>query len=158
MAKCLRKLQTNDELALAIPRQFVLKSPNISYSQIYCLNQAENIHSFMISMYIRSDFPALNAILNFTKWAFEAGLFEKWNADDKMNHRGREASFVAHSLHIHSVLASLWIYIGSILLATLFFITEMYTGAKVKQRNSHRFWFFVNRLIDGQRRYWMFHR
>lgn len=153
---CLCRLEDDNNLAVAVSRQYALNSPAIPKSHIYCFDDFQNINVFFISMHIRQNHHLFHQIEEIASRSFESGLFVKWTADTKTrlgSNRGSQANRNETSFRVGDLAGAIIICTCLMLTAILIFILEHIVHRMKTQRNPRRIWITLDKLIDGDRQY-----
>lgn len=83
--ECLQHLLNSIRVAVAVSRTEFQQHSQVQTNRIYCFNKAENIHNFSISLNIRKGFEHFEAVIDIVQRAFETGLIQKWQNDEKLH-------------------------------------------------------------------------
>lgn len=76
---CLKQLNQNQQLAIAISREHVRNSH--SNLHVFCFEQSDMIYDYALKFLVRKDFPYLNEFNEFIRMTSARGLIKKWHSE-----------------------------------------------------------------------------
>lgn len=103
---------------------------------------------------MRQDFDLQPKIYDIVQKLFEAGLFVKWNTDSQRWKRYEISDDPVIQLTVADIAFGLFFFtfIGS-LMSIATFVCERIIFLKMKQRNKHTVWIYLEQFVDGHRHY-----
>lgn len=156
--KCLKRLEFDEKLAVAVSRLHALNTPILSQSEIYCFPRTKNIYSYSVAMPIKLDFHLLPTINYYIRQLFEFGLIERWNklsqsiaANEEIKKilnsasDGKDSSLVV--LTVAHIMGALLIMFFGHFLAFIAFLVEALVYRRVQKKNCAVFWRKLHRLL-----------
>lgn len=140
-------------LSGGVSRQRVLSNRLIPKFAIYCFDESETIHTFLVAMYVNGSYFACDKIHVLTERCFESGLFTKWTKDSK--HRVREAEFELKKLSFDRLLGAF--FACSLLLfgAIVSLALELVAFKRARLPNARHIWIVWDRIFDDERHEWI---
>lgn len=148
MDLCLRQLNQNSKLAVAISREYTHNNRLNSDQTFYCF-ESDIIFEYSLEFQIRKNFPYLAELNKFIEIACAGGLIEKWRSNHYIRGYKQEEKNVPFSLEEMSGFLLIFPLIVVIIFITLFL--ERITYRKVRTPNTSRFWLIVEKIIDPER-------
>lgn len=155
---CLNRLNYEDNLAVAVSREYAWNTRFLGRSSTYCFENSEAIDNYALKVLMKKDFPFVSELNNFIKYATEGGLIVKWLKDSRVVQRKREQERISFSplrlQNIHGILiiyASLWIF--TFITALL----EQIIYRQTRKPNTARFWIYAEMAIDEERHFLLRH-
>lgn len=149
--ECLKRLEYDEKLAVAVSRLHAENTPAISRSEMFCFPQSKNIYSYSVAMPIKLDYHILPVINYNIRQLFEFGLVERWNnlgqavaasleiknflsqAQD-----GRDSRLVV--LTVPHIMGAILIMFFGHFVALIAFSIELIVNRMVQRRNCTTFW------------------
>lgn len=150
--ECLRELELNPYLAVAVSRKHAINCPTIAREKIFCFKKTENVHSIAISMLTRRGYYLLPKMNTLLRQLIENGLFTKWERDTTFIVQETD-TWIKTNLNLeHFVGCFVFSFIG---IATSIgtFVVEIFIHRLLKNRRNNRFLQLAEELIDGKRHY-----
>lgn len=142
--RCLDRLKFDDKLAVATSRFHVKTTP---HEKIDCFDQSQNIHNYLNTFMIRSDFPKKKLFNDVLKHVVSSGLVPKWKKDLQF-YRETETTTSVKSIR-NGIMVRQGIMFFSVSIST--FIVEIIIHRKAHSNNASFFWKFLDKVIYGQR-------
>lgn len=158
--ECLCRLRFDNKLAVAASRSSVKAS--VMRESIFCFDSTQNIHNYLVSFMIRSDFTMERPINEILKRIVTSGLIAKWQKSLRLNWTSMKKLSIrftdarridAIDFCFISVLATV-----IIILSVTALCLENVIHFKKRTGNSQRFWTRLDQLICGQRHYFLLER
>ena len=147
------KHDDNDDLAVGGSRQRILNSRSYSPSTIFCFDRVESIASYQPTLLMRKDFDLKQKIDATIQYAFECGLFAKWDRDSQRK-KERLMSFVpSDGLTLQSLSAFILVIIIGWIMSIASCVSELIIHRKLKQKQRSRIWKYLEQFFDGDRHY-----
>ena len=165
--ECMKCLEHNEKLAVAIPRIHALNHPFVDKSELFCFPSAQRISTYVVVMLSRKNSPKLPGINRIIEDALEFGLIKKWTEESQMTqrirqrmgltnvrvHQSGDGPVIFTLMHFESTLL---IIVTGISIATFFFILELLAhyqlaAAKRKRQKPHAIWRLADMLINEKR-------
>lgn len=144
----------NKEIALGASRQHILNSPAYSPSTVFCFEKSQAFGAHQIALRIRKDFKFLGKVNEIIRHLFEGGLFVKWDRDNKRKRKYEIPFIVKRPIQLkYFNTGSGFVLSGGFIMASLTFVLELIISKKLKQKNEHRIWKYLERSLDGRRYY-----
>lgn len=143
---CLNRLERNEDMAVAVSRQYARASAR----KIFCFGKSNNIRNFSVALLMRANrvqIPEWNQLI---LRAMQAGLIGKWSSDQGI-HVAEEERVIGTALGIDHFYGGLSFCILFLFAAIFAFIFEVIVHRKLQRENRHRFWRTADWVIDGQR-------
>lgn len=145
--ECLRQLNHNSKLAVAISREHVRIKHFLPHH--YCFKNVEIIHDYALKFLIQKDFPYVKELNRFIATASASGLIEKW-------HKGKNLRYtdVEHE-HIANLKMSFMFIFMIMSVSFLMLCLERLVHKKTHQPNPSWSWLTIQMIIDPYRRFWL---
>lgn len=153
--ECLKRLEYDEKLAVAVSRLHAENTPAISRSEMFCFPRSRNIYSYSIAMPIKLDYHMLPVINYNIRQLFEFGLTERWNklsqsiaANEEIKKilnqaaSGKDDQLVVLTVP-HIMGALLIMSFGHFLALSTFFI-ELWINRKIKQIKCAKVWVILH--------------
>lgn len=150
---CLRDLMEDQHLAKAVSRQRVLSNRLFPKSAIYCFDESETIHTFLVAMYVNDSYFACDKIHLLTEWCFESGLFTKWTEDSK--HRVHELNFELKKVSLDHILGAFFACSLVLFSAIVTLILELAAFKRARLPNARIIWILLDCFFDDERYEWV---
>lgn len=147
-------MKYDDNLAIGGSRQHILNSRSYSPSKIYCFDRDENIASYQPALLMRKDFALRQKIDEIIQYAFESGLFVKWDRDSQRK-KERILPFIPETELSLGHLSPAFVFIicvGSIM-SILSVISELIIYRNMQQEQRSWIWMYFEQFFDGNRHY-----
>lgn len=149
--ECLKRLQYDEKLAVAVSRLHAENTPAISRSEMFCFPRSKNIYSYSVAMPIKLDYHILPVINYNIRQLFEFGLVERWNKLGQSVAAALEIKkFLDKAQDGHDdrlVVLTVPHIMGAILImffghsvALIAFSVEMIVNRMVQRQNCTKFW------------------
>lgn len=151
---CLKQLEGNPKLAVAISREHALNNHLISASQLYCFEKSEIIHSYHLKFLLNKEFLYKTQLDRFIQMASANGLIEKWYSKRriKASQKYTERSIGVLTMENAQKLFLEWL---SFLLSTIVvLLLEIFIHNRVKNSRL-KIWKLIEMLIDPYRHFWL---
>lgn len=137
-------------MAVATSRQHALNNPYIPREHLYCFDEGQYIHGYLVTSLIREDHPHLTTIDDIIQRSFEGGLFIKWFKDNIPINKYRNEIFIG-SLTVEHLAAGFMFYLIGNVCAIIAYAMEIIAKKKLRKRKPNRLWKFMGMLVDDKR-------
>lgn len=120
--ECLRRLDSNRRLAVAISLEHARNSRLIPASEIFCFANSNAILVYSLQILVRKGFPYLKELNTFINAARVSGLIDKWLEDTKIraDFQYKEVEFGRFTMNNFSAFFIIWISTAIVPCFTLF--------------------------------------
>lgn len=152
LEECLRMLTKNNQLAVALSKQYAMNNLNIPDWQIHCFDDNNQISSYPVAILIRSDHPLKARIAQIVAMAKQGGLIDKWFKDNRPHNKEPVPSGATH-ITIEDLTLPAVVYIVFVVFAVMAFIAERLIHSNLRRNSSHWFWRRADAFIDGRRHF-----
>lgn len=153
--QCVRQLNHNPKLAVAISREHVQNGHLLFDSKQYCFDKTEIIHDYPVKFLVRKGFPHTLKLNEFLVAAIESGLIENWRLSKRIRYQTKktEINFFYLNLNNDTLYGGYIIY--SIMGTFLFVIlaSERIIHTFARRPNCSKFWRLAERFIDPHRHF-----
>lgn len=148
---CLRQLIDNEELAVAVSREYI-RNKNINLtSQIYCFDKHETLYNYAMTFLIRDDFNYTKQLNAFIQEVDANGLVEKWRSNGRIGNRNKIKEKVYNQFGLKDFYGMSIIGGALALTAILSLLLEMFAYKKARKSRNSELWRKVERLFDSKR-------
>lgn len=148
---CLKRLQYDEKLAVAVSRLHAENTPAISRSEMFCFPRSNNIYSYSVAMPIKLDYHILPVINYNIRNLFEFGLVERWNKLGQSVAAALEIKYFLNKasdghddrlvvLTVPHIMGAILIMFFGHFVALITFLTELIVNRMIQQRNCTKFW------------------
>lgn len=150
MDTCLRQLDDNRELAVAVSREHALNNHFISSSQLYCFEKSEIIYNYHLKFLMHKEFPFKTELNRFIEMASANGLIAKWYSNSRIKAPQKYTKREYDITMIDEL--QYWFYL--VIPTILVFLLEIFIYNRVK--NSQLImWRVIEMFIDPYRHFWL---
>lgn len=157
MNHCLRELKRDENYDLAVGgfSQHLRYLPQFSATDIFCFDKSESLISYPISLIVKVEQKTI--IDTVIRRLLEFGIIRKLKVDIqrmKKVHGEIAEDAVPSTLrfeHVYCVFVTT--YGIGISFSILIWLFELFVDKRLRSPRAHRFWYFIERCIDGQRHY-----
>lgn len=150
--KCLHRLEFDEKLAVATSRLHVNVMPMLQNN--FCFTQSQNIQQYFISFLIKKNFPLRNQFDEIIKRIETSGFFFKWK-HDLQTHHNSNVNREFRRLSIADLEFMLAMLLCTTAASFVIIILEIFINYKVKSKNSTNFWKLLDKIICGERRFFL---
>lgn len=148
---CLRQLIDNEELAVAVSREYIRNTNLNLTSQIYCFDNHETLYNYALTFLIRNDFNYTKQLNAFIQKVDENGFIEKWRSNGRIGNRKKIKEKVHNQFGLKDFYGISIIGAALALTAVLCLLLEMFAYKKSRKSRNRKLWRKVERLIDSKR-------
>lgn len=150
--KCLYRLELDEKLAVATSRLHVNVIPMLQNN--FCFTQSQNIQNYFVSFLIKKNFSLRNQFDHIIKRIETSGIFFKWKQDLQVYHNSNV------NREIRKMNTTDLQFMFTMLLCTtaaslVIVLLEIFINYKVKSRNSSKFWKLLDKIICGERQFFL---
>lgn len=148
---CLHQLIDNEDLAVAVSREFIRnKNLNLT-SQIYCFEKHETLYNYALTFLIRNDFNYTKQLNAFIQEVDANGLIEKWQTNGRIRNRNKIKEKAYNQFGLKDFYGVSIIGAALLFTAVLSVLLEMFTYKEARKSRNRNFWRKIERLIDSKR-------
>lgn len=150
------QLERNDRLAIAISKELSLSPIRKGNNRmdpklkIYCFGNSNSLHEYELTLLLRKNFPYLNEMNKFLKYASGVGLIEKW----LKNYRSiaeKPPSYDYEMFKAESLYIAFTVFLCMMFASFIVVIMEKFVHKTVRTGNGGRFWRYIEIIIDPYR-------
>lgn len=152
ITRCLDRVQQDTRIAVMISRLFMESS---NYSDIYCFDRTQTLHTHSNVFMIRSDLMIFNEFVDILERIITSGLIPKWMKDRRITGPRMDDNAPSEPFLLRNALGSFFICSGFFVCALLAAIAEQIIFRQYSRNPSSRFWQIADKLIDGKRHYFV---
>lgn len=152
---CLTHLKRpeNYKMAVGDSRFHLLSSSAYSPSSIHCFDDSESISTYQVALFHKKDSQIEAMINRIIRNLFEFGIFNKWS-QTYLRKKHIDSDEIPPQMTVQHLLLPIIFLMGTLIpLATIVFVLELVTFAKIKQRRPSRAWSFSHRMLTAERFY-----
>lgn len=148
---CLGQLIDNEELAVAVSREYIRHTNLNLTSQIYCFDNHETLYNYALTFLIRNDFNYTKQLNAFIQKVDANGFIEKWRSNGRIGNRNKIEEKVYNQFGLKDFYGMSIIAAALALTAVLCLLLEMFAYKKSRKSRNRKLWRKVERLIDSKR-------
>lgn len=154
--KCLKDLEENDKLAVAVSRLHAQNNLHIARQKLFCFDRNQNILRYPVQLLMRKNFPLANQINDIIRRITESGLFIKWMSDSFVQQKSDSKGLTIQRLTTDHIIGGLLVYSLFLSFAIGAAIAEQIVYKHVKQKRHCRFWKIAECFLDNGRQEFLF--
>lgn len=146
--ECLSQLTTKKKHknAVAVSRKRVEKSQFFLSNEIHCFGKTENVQNYSISLNVRKDFEHKAEVNEIIRLALEAGLIQKWAADEDLVKPYDELN--DSNPNTKPQLSDAIIFAIVLVFVALVIAAEIVVNNRVEALNNHNLSIFIHQLFN----------
>lgn len=153
--ECLKRLDYDLKLAVAVSRSHAQNTPVVSRSNMYCFSRSNNIYSYSIAMPIKLDYH-MQPVINYNiRQLFEFGLTERWNkisqeisANEEIKKTFQKAASGADSqlvvLTVAHIMGAILIMSFGHFVAIFAFLLELSVSRQIRKKKPAKIWLILH--------------
>lgn len=158
---CLKQLQHDEYLAVAVSRLHVKNNPVISRTELFCFSRQNNVYSYSVAMPLKNYYELVDRIDLVISSLMEFGLIAKWvKSDDAPSTRTLIARAQAKHyqteygnvvLTIEHIVGALIIMAFGYILAIIAFLIEQIVHRKVRDGTNSKLYVYLHKVFGPKR-------
>lgn len=153
MTEYLHRLGWNDRLAVATSFDH-FRNDRILSKFVYCFDEANNIQTYPLKVFVRKDFPYQVELNKFIQYISENGLTIKWYKKHKFGpffERPPTYQFIEISIEMFLIIGS--VAIIGLFVILLILLLERMVFKKIQSQGAIRLWHYIEMIIDPYRHF-----
>lgn len=151
--ECLRRLDGDDRLAVAISKQHAAMNSAMPAWKMHCFADGRHLIGHPVAVFVRQTFPLRSRIDDYVQRLVEGGLLVKWKQNIQLHPPHATVALRNRRAQLSNEHIALgWIFYGLFLLLGISaFVAEHIIAYRMKRSNAARFWVLAEKFIDGRR-------
>lgn len=146
---CLKQLEQNEHLAVAVSRQYARTTT--SAPKNFCFTKSNNIRNYTVGLLMRAKRVHIDEWNKLIQRVIEAGLIKQWSENTRYKESARQPELSVIALKPEHLYSTFILTSVALTMSIVVFIFERVIHRNLQDENTHRFWRTADWIIDGKR-------